>query len=57
MTESLENCQLPQVTDEETEAIITYGLAKFTDKVAKPGLQPVSNSGPHFTISYCLSHF
>lgn len=56
MTESLENCQLPQITDEETGAVITDGLAKFTERVAKPGLQPVFNSSPYFTISYCLSH-
>lgn len=53
MTESLENCQLPQITDEETEAITTHGLAKFTETVAKPGLQPVSNSG-RSTLLYII---
>lgn len=45
------------VTDEETEAVITDGLAKVTEKEAKPGLQLVSNSGPHFVISCYLFHF
>lgn len=37
----------PSTTHEETEAQRDWSLAKFTQKVATPGLKPVSASGPH----------
>lgn len=45
------------ISDEETEAIITDELAKFTKKVARPGREPVCDPGPHFAVPCSLSHF
>lgn len=44
------------ITDEQTEAIIADDWAKFTEKVAKPGLEPVSLC-LHFAIPHSLYHF